>query len=87
MPCYTACHLAVCRLPANSSAGSLVQLAGLAVGVVQPQLGVQVVQLAVAAEQEGAHLKGMERSGGKSGSFRVQVAVATSGLLSPAFTL
>ena len=41
----------------SSSSSSLVQLVGLAVGVVQPQLGVQVVQLAVAAEQEGTHLQ------------------------------
>lgn len=31
------------------------QLVGLAVGVVQGELGVQVVQLAVSTEQEGAH--------------------------------
>ena len=55
---YIACP---CGLPAaccaRRCAPSLVQLVGLSVGVVQLQLGVQVVQLAVAAEQEGAHLQ------------------------------
>ena len=44
---------------------SLVQLAGLAVGVVQGELGVQVVQLAVAAQQEAAHLQAAGSGGSR----------------------
>ena len=66
----TASSGAACPSPGSAcphSPYSLVQLAGLSVGVVQDQLGVQVVQLAVAAQQEAAQLQ-QQRGGGGRGA-------------------
>lgn len=55
--------------PTLSPGPSLVQLVGLAMRVVQLELGVQVVQLSVAAQQEAAHLQGTRAGeGGKERS-------------------